>query len=252
MTTIVSFLPVFFLTGRDYRLFSPLAYTKTFAIAAAMVTAVTIVPALSRLMLRSSRYSMRTSLVTGLSFAALLGSAAHFLWGPRLADHFATQPWVITTVVAVLAFIAGWQLLRERIRPIEEIPSSRFVRWIYAARLRHALNHKVFALSFPAMLLVLGLGAWIGLPTVLRPLEKVANVFGADLNEFPGYVDAKTHVHGPAKRRLDRAGRRQLVLHADALSGGQFLASDAGAANARCLDWPNSRSQRRARQDWSR
>ena len=43
-TTIVSFLPVFFLTGRDYRLFSPLAYTKTFAIAAAMLTAVTMVP----------------------------------------------------------------------------------------------------------------------------------------------------------------------------------------------------------------
>ena len=41
------------------------------------------------------------------------------------------------------------------------------------------------------MLLVLGLGAWIGLPTVLRPLEKIASVFGADLNEFPGYVDAK-------------------------------------------------------------
>ncbi|MEZ6118775.1 MAG: hypothetical protein R3C28_19720 [Pirellulaceae bacterium] len=36
MTTIVSFLQVFFLTGRDHRLFSPLAFTKTFAIAAAL------------------------------------------------------------------------------------------------------------------------------------------------------------------------------------------------------------------------
>ena len=191
MTTIVSFLPVFFLTGRDYRLFSPLAYTKTFAIAAAMITAVTIVPALSRLMLRSSRYSKLPALIAGVSFAALMGCAAHFLWGEKLADRFDASQWVVTAIVSTLAFVAGWQLLRERIRPIEEIPSSRFVRWIYAARLRHALNHKVFALSFPAMLLVLGLGAWIGLPTVLRPFEKVANVFGADLNEFPGYVDAK-------------------------------------------------------------
>ena len=191
MTTIVSFLPVFFLTGRDYRLFSPLAYTKTFAIAAAMITAVTIVPALSRLMLRSSRYSKLTSLVTGFSFAALLSTAAHFLWGDRLAGHFGLPHWLVTVIVGVLGFVAGWQLLRERIRPIEEIPSSRFVRWIYGARLRWALNHKIFALSFPAMLLVLGVGAWIGLPTVLRPLEKIASVFGADLNEFPGYVDAK-------------------------------------------------------------
>ena len=191
MTTIVSFLPVFFLTGRDYRLFSPLAYTKTFAIAAAMIAAVTIVPALSRLILRSSRYSKLTSLATGISFAALLSTAAHFLWGDRLADHFGLPHWLVTVIVGVLAFIAGWQLLRERIRPIEEIPSSRFVRWIYGARLRWALNHKIFALSFPAMLLVLGVGAWIGLPRVLRPLEKTANVLGANLNAFPGYVDAK-------------------------------------------------------------
>jgi len=53
------------------------------------------------------------------------------------------------------------------------------------------LNHKFIALSFPGVLLVVGLGAWLGLPTVLRPVEKVAGVFGADLNEFPGYVDAK-------------------------------------------------------------
>jgi Cu/Ag efflux pump CusA len=33
-TTIVSFLPVFFLTGRDLKLFGPLAWTKTFAMVA--------------------------------------------------------------------------------------------------------------------------------------------------------------------------------------------------------------------------
>lgn len=190
-TTIVSFLPVFFLTGRDYRLFSPLAYTKTFAIAAAMITAVTIVPAMSRLMLRSAKYRKRTAMVAGIGFAGLLGAAAHFMWGGRLAAHFGVQAWIVTVIATVVGFVFAWQLLRERIRPIEEIPSSRFVRWMYAARLRQALNHKVFALSFPALLLVVGVGAWIGMPTVLRPVEKVANVFGADLNQFPGYVDAK-------------------------------------------------------------
>ncbi|MEZ6080183.1 MAG: efflux RND transporter permease subunit [Pirellulaceae bacterium] len=99
--------------------------------------------------------------------------------------------WVVTATVGLLGFVAGWQLLHERIRPIEEIPSSRFVRWIYAARLRQALNHKALALSFPAMLLVLGVGAFIGMPTILQPVERVAKVFGADLNEFPGYVGAK-------------------------------------------------------------
>lgn len=190
-TTIVSFLPVFFLTGRDYRLFSPLAYTKTFAIAFAMLTAVTIVPALSRLMLRSASYRKRTALFAGLGFAGLLGATAHFMWSRRLAEHFGWDAWVVTSLAAIAGFGFAWQLMRERIRPIEEIPSSRFVRWLYAARLRQALNHKVFALSFPALLLVFGIGAWIGMPTVLRPVEKIAHFFGADLNQFPGYVDAK-------------------------------------------------------------
>lgn len=190
-TTIVSFLPVFFLTGRDYRLFSPLAYTKTFAIAAAMITAVTIVPAMSRLMLRSATYRKRTALAAGLGLATLLGLASHYLWGERLAHHFGIPTWSITALAIAVGFVAAWQLMQERIRPIEEIPSSRFVRWLYAARLRQALNHKVIALSFPALLLVVGVGAWIGMPTVMRPVEKIASVFGADLNQFPGYVDAK-------------------------------------------------------------
>ncbi|TWU39875.1 Cation efflux system protein CusA [Novipirellula aureliae] len=190
-TTIVSFLPVFFLTGRDYKLFSPLAYTKTFAIAAAMIAAITIVPALCRLMLRSSVRRKSTALVAALSLSGLLGAASHFLWGSRLAERFGLETWIVTAIAATIGFIGGWQLMRERIRPIEEIPSSRFVRWIYAARLRHALNHKAFALSFPLVLLIIGVGAYVGMPTVLRPVEKVANFFGAELNDFPGYVDAK-------------------------------------------------------------
>ncbi len=190
-TTIVSFLPVFFLTGRDYRLFAPLAYTKTFAIAAALLTAVTIVPALSRLLLRSGNHQRRTACIAGLAFAILLGMVSHLLWGQRIADAFEVSPWVITAVAGLLGFGVAWQLLRERLRPIESIPSSRFVRWLYGARLRAALDHKAIALSFPAMLLVLGLGAWFGLPRVLRPVEQLASVFGADFNQLPGYVDAK-------------------------------------------------------------
>ena len=190
-TTIVSFLPVFFLTGRDYRLFSPLAYTKTFAIAAAMITAVTLVPALSRLFLKSANYRKWTALASGLSFAGLVAATSHFMWGDDLAIHFGIEHWIVTVLAGLLAFVFGWQLLRERIRPIEEIPTSRLIHWIYAARLKHALQHKAFALSFPVLLLFVGVGAFFGMPMILQPVEKVARVFGAELNDFPGYVDAK-------------------------------------------------------------
>ncbi|MEZ5844119.1 MAG: CusA/CzcA family heavy metal efflux RND transporter [Hyphomicrobiaceae bacterium] len=42
----VSFLPVFALTGQSHRLFAPLAYTKTYAMAFAAVLSVTVVPVL--------------------------------------------------------------------------------------------------------------------------------------------------------------------------------------------------------------
>jgi len=48
----VSFLPVFALEGQEGRLFSPLAYTKTFAMASAAFLSVTLVPVLMLLFIR--------------------------------------------------------------------------------------------------------------------------------------------------------------------------------------------------------
>jgi Cu(I)/Ag(I) efflux system membrane protein CusA/SilA len=49
---VVSFLPVFLLTGEEGRLFHPLAFTKTFAIVAASLLSVTLVPILMALWMR--------------------------------------------------------------------------------------------------------------------------------------------------------------------------------------------------------
>ncbi len=91
LTTVVSFLPVFMLTGRDYRLFAPLAWTKTFSLVAALIVAVTLVPLLSRLLLSSSRTQTVTRLVGAVTSAALLGLSCWFLWGVRAARAVACQ-----------------------------------------------------------------------------------------------------------------------------------------------------------------
>jgi len=52
LTTIVSFIPVFVLTGQAGKLFTPLAYTKTFAMAGAAVIALTLLPTLCYFALR--------------------------------------------------------------------------------------------------------------------------------------------------------------------------------------------------------
>ncbi len=52
---ILSFVPVFMLEAQEGRMFRPLAYTKTFAMASATVLSITFVPALMTLVLRGRR-----------------------------------------------------------------------------------------------------------------------------------------------------------------------------------------------------
>ena len=52
LITILSFLPVFALTGREGKLFHPLAYTKTFALLGVAFLSITLVPALIPIFLK--------------------------------------------------------------------------------------------------------------------------------------------------------------------------------------------------------
>lgn len=52
LTTIVGFIPVFVLTGQAGKMFKPLAFTKTFAMAGAAVIALTLLPTLCYYLLR--------------------------------------------------------------------------------------------------------------------------------------------------------------------------------------------------------
>jgi copper/silver efflux system protein len=190
-TTIVSFLPVFFLIGRDHKLFTPLAWTKTFAMVAAIIVAVLFVPLLSRLLLRSSRASRTTQVLAGFAAAALAALLAGVVWPEVLTQWLPIPLAGIVAAAVVLGFAAGWQMARERLRPIEENPVSRLIHWVYEPTLRLFLQFKTAFLVLPASVVVIGLGAWWGLPTVLAPFERAARGLGADLDEVPGWVAFK-------------------------------------------------------------
>ncbi len=210
-TTVVSFLPVFFLTGRDARLFSPLAWTKTFAIVASLVVAITLVPALCRIFLRSARTPAWAAVIGSLAISLLTGLSCYFVWGNHLSGWITdggdlltnlfpgwglvsfesiSLAW-LTAFSAILGLGFGWWVLRERIRPIEENPVSKFIQFLYSARLKFALRRKLLMLSFPVVVMILGAGAWVGFPTLLAPLEAFSRKLGTELNDLPGYVDAK-------------------------------------------------------------
>ncbi|MFH5802788.1 efflux RND transporter permease subunit [Alienimonas sp. DA493] len=205
MTTVVSFLPVFFLTGRDYKLFAPLAWTKTFSIVAALIVAVCLVPPACRLLLGGRRRSRWTAAWAGLVGAAVFAASA-VVWGGRAAawltaelfpgGGYAVSPVHVVLAAAAAGFAVGYLMLRERLRPVDENPVSRLVVWVYEPTLRFFLRHKGSFLLAPGLIVLLGLGAWFGLGTVLKPVERGAAVLGADLNAVPGYLNAKSQFMG--------------------------------------------------------
>ena len=78
---VVSFLPVFLLTGEEGRLFHPLAFTKTFAIAAASVLSITLVPILMIAWMRGrirSEDQNPAALFTRRLYAPVLNRALRF------------------------------------------------------------------------------------------------------------------------------------------------------------------------------
>ena len=190
-TTIVSFLPVFFLTGRDYKLFAPLAYTKTFCMIAALIVAILLVPLLARLLLHSRQRSRLTSLAMGLGFAVFFVLLAGFVWFDAIFAWLRLDRPAVIVIAALVGLATGYLTGRERLRPIEENPTSRLIHWFYEPTLRLFLRHKLSFMLMPAAMVIVGLGAWIGLPTVMTPLERAVSYLGVDLNEVPGYVDAK-------------------------------------------------------------
>lgn len=61
MITLISFIPVFALGGMEGRMFHPLAFTKSFAMAAVAILAITFVPALIPLMVKGRIYGEEES-----------------------------------------------------------------------------------------------------------------------------------------------------------------------------------------------
>lgn len=79
----VSFLPVFALTGESFRLFSPLAFTKTYAMAFAAMLSITVVPVLMTWLLRGKiRREASNPINRGLawSYTPLLAAALRHKW----------------------------------------------------------------------------------------------------------------------------------------------------------------------------
>jgi Cu(I)/Ag(I) efflux system membrane protein CusA/SilA len=168
----VSFLPVFSLQEQSGRLFKPLAYTKTFAMAASAVLAITIVPVLMTFFIREKTFDPATTRRRRL-MTWILATA-----GPPLlvfAGGLAGLPlpdWSLVAAIGVSIF-AVICLVPQRIIAEARNPVSRFFIWLYRPFIRVVLRWRK-----TTVLLALA-----GLAVSVYPAVRLGTEFMPPLNE---------------------------------------------------------------------
>ena len=95
-TTIISFLPVFTMEASEGKLFKPLAFTKTFALIASIIVAITIIPPLAHTV-----FSLKSKRKIG----AFVGNGLAFIGGLLIAYFYNTFLGSILAVVGLTGIL---------------------------------------------------------------------------------------------------------------------------------------------------
>jgi len=189
-TTVVSFLPVFTLEAAEGKLFRPLAYTKTFALVAALLLALAVIPPLAEFLFTRR---LRRGGVLGLGL--LLATAGTWLlFGAypaagllvllaglvKLAEPWlpgALEPWRRKLDLALVVLLAAYWLAEHWLPLGGDRPFAlnlalvallifgllafyRLVLRSYDGLLDWCLSHKTVFLALPLSMLVLGGLIW--------------------------------------------------------------------------------------------
>ena len=89
LITLVSFSPILFLTGQEHKLFSPLVWTKTFAMIGSALVAVFVVPVLMVLLLKGKiRSEKKTPCIKVLHIPVFSHYQVVFAMEKNNSSHF--------------------------------------------------------------------------------------------------------------------------------------------------------------------
>src|SRR5439155_23883122 len=111
---IVSFTPVFLLEAQEGRLFRPLAFTKTFAMAAASLLSITLVPVLMVLFIRGRRMRPESRNPVSQTFTAIYDPII------RLALRWKWVALLVNVALIPLTVPLLWKLGSEFMPPLYE------------------------------------------------------------------------------------------------------------------------------------
>ncbi|MDP6439808.1 MAG: efflux RND transporter permease subunit, partial [Candidatus Brocadiia bacterium] len=219
-TTVISFLPVFVMTGAEGKLFKPLAFTKTFALVGSVIIALTIVPpgayVLFTWRIRSNK--VKKLFFGGLIAAGLVLGIASGWWLVGLvlavfgayyiaADYLPPSgrkigPWVASAVAVALVvyqLTGHWEPLGPERGMVRNLIFAGGIiggllaffsafRLVYGPILRAFLAVKLPFLTATVLLVLFGGYVWLGPRFALGPINR------APVEAFAGPDEVETLV----------------------------------------------------------
>lgn len=99
ITTIISFLPVFTMSGAEGKLFTPLAYTKTFTLVGAIVISLIILPPLAQYLLSPNKHPHKYAVLYRHSFWLAITVAGLAL--PFILKNFTPMMFMASTLIVL-------------------------------------------------------------------------------------------------------------------------------------------------------
>lgn len=209
-TTIVSFIPVFTMEAAEGKLFTPLAFTKTFALVAALLVALLILPTLAHIFfgfkIKDKRFIKGGNAllvvigIGALIFGAVWGGLVLVLFGAvglfkhyRPVDEQEAGLWynrLLKHAELIIAVLAVVWLLATYWLPLGPGRSTLLnivfvavlvglilgffsaLEYYYRPILRWTLAHKAKFMLMPLVLIVFGMTIWLGFNTVFGFVAK--------------------------------------------------------------------------------
>lgn len=150
---VISFLPIFFLTGREGKLFHPLAYTKTLSMLASLFVALTLCPVLASLLVKGRISSYEENFISKV-VVSLYKRVITFLFDRKIIIFG------ISAVLVTLSVFLSFRIGREFMPQLDEgsilyMPSSTPAISITKAKEVMALQNRIIS-SIPEVKEVVG------------------------------------------------------------------------------------------------
>ncbi len=196
-TTVISFLPVFTMIGAEGKLFRPLAFTKTFALMASVIVALTIIPPAAHLLFANRTGTNKIAkiqywllVLVGLVIALpvislpwwsgmiMAGTGVFKLLEPRMSPNIKKMGPLLANSVAIvvvaLILTFHWLPLGPEKGMIRNILFvflllggllaffQIFQNYCYKPILQWCLSNKLLFLSLPSLIVVAGMSVWLG------------------------------------------------------------------------------------------